>query len=312
MHYSSNRDSARGTADAPCLQQGARGREVVGFLRAITSRPPSSQTAAPLEATLQSEERANAMADSHHTTTEGVLETRNVGQLKMTSLDMSQLTGKRHDNVRRTIEMLADRGTIQLPQIEDVQEQASNGRTYTTQAYVFVGEAGKRDSYVVVAQLSPEFTARLVDRWQELEGAKQQMTVLALNDPTALRALLLENVEERIALAQQVAAAAPKVEAFDRIAGADGSLCITDAAKTLQVRRSALFEFLRSHGWIYQPPGGRGDIAYATKLQQGLMEHKTTTVHRSDGSEKITTQARITPKGLTRLAQEFPPIVRAA
>lgn len=28
---------------------------------------------------------------------------------------------------------------------------------------------GKRDSYVVVAQLSPEFTARLVDRWQELE-----------------------------------------------------------------------------------------------------------------------------------------------
>ena len=29
--------------------------------------------------------------------------------------------------------------------------------------------------------------------------------------------------------------------------------------------------------------------------------------HRSDGSEKITTQVRVTPKGLTRLAQEFPP-----
>jgi phage regulator Rha-like protein len=28
----------------------------------------------------------------------------------------------------------------------------------------------KRDSYVVVAQLCPEFTARLVDRWQELEA----------------------------------------------------------------------------------------------------------------------------------------------
>ncbi len=28
----------------------------------------------------------------------------------------------------------------------------------------------KRDSYVVVAQLSPELTARLVDRWQELEN----------------------------------------------------------------------------------------------------------------------------------------------
>lgn len=30
---------------------------------------------------------------------------------------------------------------------------------------------GKRDSYVIVAQLSPEFTARLVDRWQALEAA---------------------------------------------------------------------------------------------------------------------------------------------
>ncbi len=37
-------------------------------------------------------------------------------------------------------------------------------------AYVFAGERGKRDSIVVVAQLSPEFTARLVDCWQELEG----------------------------------------------------------------------------------------------------------------------------------------------
>ena len=34
--------------------------------------------------------------------------------------------------------------------------------------YIFSGEQGKRDSIVVVAQLSPEFTARLVDRWQEL------------------------------------------------------------------------------------------------------------------------------------------------
>ncbi len=40
-----------------------------------------------------------------------------------------------------------------------------------SQAYIFEGEQGKRDSIIVVAQLSPEFTARLVDRWRELEGA---------------------------------------------------------------------------------------------------------------------------------------------
>jgi phage antirepressor YoqD-like protein len=226
----------------------------------------------------------------------------------MSSREIADLVGARHDNVRRTVERLSERGVIALPPLE---EKPTDGRPALE--YVFAGEKGKRDSIVVVAQLSPEFTAHLVDRWQELEARKPVVDpILALNDPGTLRALLLDNVEERMKLAQELAAASPKLEAFDRIAAADGSLCITDAAKGLQVRPKSLFEFLRAHGWIYQPHGGRGDIAYATKLQQGLMEHKTTTVHRSDGSEKIITQARITPKGLIRLAQEFPSPVKLA
>ena len=43
--------------------------------------------------------------------------------------------------------------------------------------YVFEGEQGKRDSIIVVAQNCPEFTARLVDRWQELEKQVQQNAV---------------------------------------------------------------------------------------------------------------------------------------
>ena len=230
-------------------------------------------------------------------------------QPTMSSREIAELRYARHDNVRRTIERLVDRSVIVRPPLEDEHDQDAMGRSRATSVY----RIGKRDSYVVVAQLSPEFTGRLVDRWQELETQQQAIApILALNDPSTLRALLLDNVEERVKLAQELAAASPKLEAFDRIAGADGSLCITDAAKSLQVRPKSLFEFLRAHGWIYQPHGGRGDIAYATKLQQGLMEHKTTTMHRSDGSEKIITQARITPKGLTRLAQEFPSPVRLA
>lgn len=90
--------------------------------------------------------------------------------LAMTSLEISDLVESRHDNVRRTIETLVGRGVIACPQTEEVQETKGNNRTYTTEVDVFKGEQGKRDSYVVVAQLCPEFTARLVDRWQELEG----------------------------------------------------------------------------------------------------------------------------------------------
>lgn len=75
---------------------------------------------------------------------------------------------KRHDNVKRTIETLIVRGVITSPQIE---EKPTAGRT--TAVYVFESEEGKRDSIIVVAQLSPEFTARLVDRRKELEEQRQ-------------------------------------------------------------------------------------------------------------------------------------------
>ncbi|EPW1053417.1 Rha family transcriptional regulator [Escherichia coli] len=88
----------------------------------------------------------------------------------MTSIEIAELVGKRPDNVKRTIEHLAERGVISFPQIE---EKPTAGRPASY--YVFEGEQGKRDSIVVVAQLSPEFTARLVDRWRELESAKVQL-----------------------------------------------------------------------------------------------------------------------------------------
>jgi DNA-binding Lrp family transcriptional regulator len=83
----------------------------------------------------------------------------------MSSREISDLVNVRHDSARRTIERLAEKGVIQLPPLVEI---ATGARAAIE--YVFSGEQGKRDSYVVVAQLSPEFTARLVDRWQELEA----------------------------------------------------------------------------------------------------------------------------------------------
>ena len=230
----------------------------------------------------------------------------------MSSREIADLVEKRHDNVKRTIETLAETGVIVRPQIEDEAGTDTMGRTRITQVYLFSGEQGKRDSIIVVAQLCPEFTARLVDRWQELEKANAIDPQRALSDPAALRHLLLENVEKVIALQGEVEEMRPQVQALERIAISDGSLCITDAAKTLQVQPKALFQFLDSHGWTYTRQGDHTRIAYQGKLQAGLLEHKTTVVTRSDGSEKTTTQVRVTPKGLTRLAKEFPPVAKAA
>lgn len=87
----------------------------------------------------------------------------------MTSIEIADMVGKRHDNVKRTIETLILRLVITSPQIE---EKPTAGRPTTY--YLFEGEQGKRDSIITVAQLCPEFTARLVDRWRELEEERMR------------------------------------------------------------------------------------------------------------------------------------------
>ncbi|MDQ0505974.1 Rha family transcriptional regulator [Xanthobacter agilis] len=88
--------------------------------------------------------------------------------LTMSSLEIAELLSPdnpRHDNVRRTIERLAEAGVFSLPPLEDVKVQRER-RAETVSVY----QLNKRSSLIVVAQLSPEFTARVVDRWQELEA----------------------------------------------------------------------------------------------------------------------------------------------
>ena len=101
----------------------------------------------------------------------------NTTPVSMTSKEVAELVGSRHDSVKRTVETLANKGIIEFPQSVEIKTA-----TKPVTIYRFTGEQGKRDSIVVVAQLSPEFTARLVDRWQELE--QQLVTVNAVSIPT--------------------------------------------------------------------------------------------------------------------------------
>lgn len=124
----------------------------------------------------------------------------------------------------------------------------------------------------------------------------------ALNDPATMRGLLLSYSEKVIALENKNAELTPKAEALDRIANSEGSVCVTNAAKDLQVRPKHLFAYLFQNKWIYRRQGGSGWVAYQDKLQQGLLEHKVTVVTRGDGTEKLTEQVLVTSKGMARLA----------
>jgi len=124
--------------------------------------------------------------------------------------------------------------------------------------------------------------------------------------------LAMESEQERLRLeaanhelALQMEAAKPKVEALDLIATADGSLNLTEAAKALQQQPRKFNQYLSSQRWIYKRAGGKRWLGYQDKVQQGLVEHKVETITLADGSERLCEQVRITPKGLTKLAQQF-------
>lgn len=100
----------------------------------------------------------------------------------MSSLEISELVKSRHTDVRRSIERLMQKGVIASAPMAFLANINGLGKVVKVKAYLL----GKRDSYVVVAQLSPEFTGALVDRWQKLE-----MEVLAPSLPSTYKEALL-------------------------------------------------------------------------------------------------------------------------
>ena len=85
----------------------------------------------------------------------------------------------------------------------------------------------------------------------------------------------------------QLAAAQPKADAFDRLDGTAGSMCVTAAAKVLKVGPRELSAYLRQNGWTYRRPGASAVLGYQLKISAGLLEHKATTIARPDGTEKV-------------------------
>ena len=123
--------------------------------------------------------------------------------------------------------------------------------------------------------------------------------------PEALR-LAADLAEQRNEAQAKLAIAKPKAAALDRIAThAEGSLCITDAAKALQLTPKHVFKWMEAHHWIYRRLGKSGWIAYQDRIQSGLLEHKVTTVQGGDGVERVYEQVLVTAKGLAKLSEVF-------
>ncbi|MDN8038545.1 phage antirepressor KilAC domain-containing protein [Burkholderia vietnamiensis] len=158
--------------------------------------------------------------------------------LTMSSREIADLVESRHDSVKRTVERLVDRGVIDLPPLVEYLD----GLGRKAAEY----QIGKRDSYVIVAQLSPEFTARLVDRWQELEqDAANASPAVPQTFADALR-LAADQQEQIDAQRRQIEQQRPAVEFAHAVRNTADAISIGDMARVLGIGQNRLFRQLRA------------------------------------------------------------------
>lgn len=106
---------------------------------------------------------------------------------------------------------------------------------------------------------------------------------------------------------QQITALAPRAEAWDELASAEGDYSVADAAKILaragvKTGPQRLFEQLAGIRWVHRAHDGKWR-AYATAVDKGYLTEKPQSHHHPRTGELIldAPQVRLTVRGLERL-----------
>lgn len=220
--------------------------------------------------------------------------------LTMSSREIADLCEKQHKHVKRDIrKMFADLKTSDQGYVQNWTDP-QNGQTYNEYAL-------PRDlTLTLVAGYNTLLRKRIIDRWLELEEQERGPRPAVLTGPQLMAAALVEAQATMNAQREMIEGMKDDVSAYNRVVAAEGSLTITEAAKNLGLRPKDLFTWMSTNGWIYKRPGAASWLGYQPKANAGFLEHKSTTVHRPDGTEKITEQVRVTAKGLDRLVRLIP------
>ena len=203
----------------------------------------------------------------------------NIGQpLTMSTREIAKLLDKQHSHIKISAERLAEKGTIALRG----SKFEHNGNVY--EEYLLE----KRDCFVLVAQNSPEFTAAIVDRWQELESKQAPQ----------LPQTFAEALQLAADQAKQLELAAPKVAFVDNFVEVGTTKTLRETAKILKVPERKMINKLIEDKALYRMSGNL--LPYQDKHDRGLFEVKT-----GENGGYAYTQTRVTTKGIEWIAQRY-------
>ena len=209
--------------------------------------------------------------------------------LTMSSREIAELCEKRHDNVLKLVRELIERGLLKNTTPHSYIHPQNNQR-------YFEFFSDKRDTLVIVARLSPEFTAAVVDRWQELEA--QQAVQLPQTFAEALR-LAADLEEQKQALLLENQRMKPKVAFVEHYVEVGTTKSLRETAKILKMPEKAMIQRLVEDRILYRQSNNL--LPYQKYHERELFAVKTGTAEHGHNF----TQTRVTSKGMAFIANRY-------
>mgnify|MGYP001756681171 CR=1 FL=1 len=180
--------------------------------------------------------------------------------ITMSSREIAELIQKPHDNALKLIRNLIAGGIVKNTTPHNY-IHPQNNQSYTE----FLSD--KRDSLVIVARLSPEFTAAVVDRWQQLEN--QTPSLPNFNDPVAAARAWADELEAKQVAIAKLEMARPKIAHYDNVVQKEGLLNATQVAQKVGLSAVALNRVLDELG-VYNKAVKRSRVFSQWVIDKGL------------------------------------------
>lgn len=221
----------------------------------------------------------------------------------MSSLQIAEITGKRHDAILRDIRHLITKG-VNAHNFVEVEYTDKKGEKRPC------FELTKKGCLILASGYDAKLRERIIDRWEELESEKQKecfQVPKSFSEALQLAADQARQIEEQQKAIEQkdarISKLQPKADFADVAFKAEGKVDIGQAAKILGLPfgRNTLFKKLKEKGILFnrnEPKQRYIDAGYFELTQ-------LPPIHRNNHPDLIVMKVICTQKGLAFINKLF-------
>jgi anti-repressor protein len=220
----------------------------------------------------------------------------------MTSREIAEITGKRHDHVLRDCDVLNENyEKLSLPKIGEGCYTHPNTGSQKHREYHLT----KMQTFDLMTGYSVELRIKVNRRWEELET--QHRLPQSFSEALMLAAKQAEEIEQKERLLQEQK---PKVLFAEAVETSKTSILIGELAKILkqngiEIGQNRLFIWLRDNNYLISRKGTDYNMPTQKAMELGLFEIKETVINHSDGHISVSKTPKIRGKGQTYFVNKF-------